>query len=174
MADANLADYLGAVDVCLNLRWPTGRETSAAWIRCLAAGKPTVISDLVHLGDVPALDLRTMETACADPAAAEPVCVRVELNHDLHMLRLALRHLAGDAALRARLGAAARRYWEAQATLGLMTQDYEAALAQAAALPDPERPAGWPAHLSDDGTATLRKIVTDMGITFEWGGAGRT
>jgi glycosyltransferase involved in cell wall biosynthesis len=174
VADADLADYLGAVDVCLNLRWPTGRETSAAWIRCLAAGKPTVISDLVHLGDVPALDLRTMRMACADPSAAEPVCVGVELNHDIHMLRLALVRLAGDAGLRARLGAAARRYWESQATLGLMEQDYESALAQVAALPDPERPAGWPAHLSDDGTATLRRIVTGMGVTFDWGGAGRT
>ena len=138
VADADLADYLGAVDVCLNLRWPTGRETSAAWIRCLAAGKPTVISDLVaprrRSGARPADD----EVACADPSAAEPVCVGVELNHDIHMLRLALVRLAGDAGLRARLGAAARRYWEAQATLGLMAQDYESALAQVAALPDPD------------------------------------
>jgi hypothetical protein len=55
-----------------------------------------------------------------------------------------------------------------------MAQDYEAAFAQVAALPDPERPAGWPAHLSDDGTAALRRIVTGMGVTFDWSGAGRT
>lgn len=172
--DADLADYLGAVDVCLNLRWPTGRETSAAWVRCLAAGKPTVISDLVHLGDVPALDLRSMTVACTDPAATDPICIGVELNHDLHMLRLALVHLAGDAGLRARLGEAARRYWAAHATLDLMAQDYDAALDRVAGLPDPARPSGWPAHLSDDGTATLRRIVTEMGVTFDWGGAGRT
>ena len=172
--DADLADYLGAVDVCLNLRWPTGRETSAAWIRCLAAGKPTVISDLVHLGDVPALDLRSMTVACTDPSAREAVCVGVEINHDIHMLRLALVHLAGDAGLRARLGAAARRYWAAHATMDVMAKDYETALDRVSALADPKRPAGWPAHLSDDGTATLRRIVTGMGVTFDWGGATRT
>jgi glycosyltransferase involved in cell wall biosynthesis len=172
--DTDLADYLNAVDVCLNLRWPTGRETSAAWIRCLAAGKPTVMSDLVHLGDVPVLDLRSMTIACTDPAALEPICVGVELNHDIHMLRLAMVHLAGDAGLRTRLGAAARRYWAAHATMDLMAHDYEAALERVPDLPDPDRPATWPAHLSDDGTATLKRIVTDVGVTFDWGGAHAT
>jgi len=128
----------------------------------------------LHLGDVPALDLRSMTVACTDPTATEPICVGVELNHDLHMLRLALVHLAGDAGLRARLGEAARRYWAAHATMNLMAQDYDAALVRVAGLPDPARPSGWPAHLSDDGTSTLRRIVTEMGVTFDWGGAGRT
>jgi glycosyltransferase involved in cell wall biosynthesis len=172
--DADLADYLGAADVCLNLRWPTGRETSAAWIRCLAAGKPTVVSDLVHLGHIPTLDLRSMRVACTDRSAIEPIAVGVELDHDIHMLRLALVQLSRDAGLRARLGAAARRYWGAHASMELMTQDYEAALARAASLPDPARPAGWPAHLSNDGTATLQTIMAAMGVTFDWqGGAGR-
>jgi len=172
--EADLADYLAAVDVCLNLRWPTGRETSGAWLRCLAAGKPTVISDLVHLGDVPTLDLRSMKVAGTDPLAREPIAVSVELDHDIHMLRLALVHLARDAGLRERLGAAARRYWAAHASMALMTEDYEAALARVAALPDPARPAGWPAHLSNDGTATLRALTTAMGVTFDWkSGAGR-
>jgi glycosyltransferase involved in cell wall biosynthesis len=166
--DRDLGDYLRAVDVCLNLRWPTGRETSGAWIRCLAAGKPTVISDLAHLGEIPTLDLRSMATVCTDPAAGEPIAVSVELDHDIHMLRLALAHLARDAGLRARLGAAARRYWAAHASMELMAQDYEAALARVAALPDPARPAGWPAHLSNDGTATLQAIMATMGVAFDW------
>jgi len=162
------------VDVCLNLRWPTGRETSGAWLRCLAAGKPTVISDLVHLGDVPTLDLRSMNVAGTDPLAREPIAVSVELDHDIHMLRLALVQLTRDAGLRERLGAAARRYWAAHASMAVMTEDYEAALARVAALPDPARPAGWPAHLSNDGTATLRALTTAMGVTFDWkSGAGR-
>ena len=172
--DADLADYLGAVDVCLNLRWPTGRETSAAWIRCLAAGKPTVISDLVHLGDVPALDLRSMTVACTDPTAGEPVCVAIELNNDIPMLRLALVDLAGNAALRGRLGAAARRYWAAHATMDLMAHDYDAALDRVSTLPDPARPAGWPAHLADNGTATVQRITAAMGVPFDWGRAERT
>ena len=73
--DDALPEYLAAVDVCLNLRWPTGRETSAAWLRCLAAGKPTIITDLAHTADVPSLDLRTMTVASARrPGRNEAVC----------------------------------------------------------------------------------------------------
>jgi len=57
--DEELPAYLAAADVCLCLRWPTSRETSASWLRCLAAGKPTVITDLIHTAGVPALDPRT-------------------------------------------------------------------------------------------------------------------
>jgi glycosyltransferase involved in cell wall biosynthesis len=166
--DAALPEYLGAVDACLNLRWPTGRETSGAWIRCLAAGKPTVITDLAHQSDVPSLDLRSMTVACTDPAATEPIAVSVELIDEIHMLRLALRRLAEDAGLRARLGAAARRYWAAHATMDLMAADYEAALARVAAMADPPRPPRWPAHLTADGTATTRQIAAAMGVGVDF------
>jgi hypothetical protein len=55
----SLTDHLAACDVTLNLRWPTARETSGPWLRALAAGRATVITDLVHLDDVPSLDPRT-------------------------------------------------------------------------------------------------------------------
>jgi len=161
--DAALPEYLAAVDVCLNLRWPTGRETSAAWIRCLAAGKPTIITDLVHLTDVPSLDLRSMTVSCTEAGVTDPVCVHVELIDELHMLRLALRRLTEDAGLRASLGAAARRYWTAHATMALMARDYEAALALAATAADPATPANWPAHLTADGTATARSLSAEVG-----------
>ncbi len=54
-----LTEHIAACDVSLNLRWPTARETSGPWLRALAAGRPTIITDLTHLGDVPALDART-------------------------------------------------------------------------------------------------------------------
>jgi glycosyltransferase involved in cell wall biosynthesis len=59
VSEDKLPEYLQQADVCLCLRWPTGRETSASWLRCLAAGKPTVVTDLVHTVDVAALDPRT-------------------------------------------------------------------------------------------------------------------
>ncbi len=58
LADEDIDDYLAASDVCLCLRWPTSRETSASWLRCLAAGKPTISTDLVHTVDIPTLDPR--------------------------------------------------------------------------------------------------------------------
>ena len=57
--DGDLAAYLLAADVCLCLRWPTSRETSAMWVRAIAAGRPTVITDLAHTADIPSLDPRT-------------------------------------------------------------------------------------------------------------------
>lgn len=38
--------YLSAVDASVNLRYPTAGETSAAALRSLAAGLPTIVSDL--------------------------------------------------------------------------------------------------------------------------------
>jgi hypothetical protein len=164
--DEALPDYLNAVDVCLNLRWPTGRETSAAWLRCAAAAKPTVVTDLVHTADVPGLDLRSMKVACTRPGAHEPVCVPVDLSDEVNTLRLALRRLADDAGLRARLGGAARRFWEAEGTMALMAGDYETLLEAARSAADPVLPAGWPAHLRADGTATARALAAHVGVPF--------
>lgn len=163
---AALPAYLAAADVCLNLQWPTGREISATWIRCMAAGKPTVMRDLVHLTDVPSLDLRSMKVACTDPALRDPVCVRVELTDEVNMLRLALRRLAGDPALRLSLGRAARRYWADRATLELMAREYEEALERTRTAPAPGRPANWPAHLAADGTAAARALLARVGAPY--------
>ncbi len=164
--DDALPEYLAAVDVCLNLRWPTGRETSAAWLRCMAAGKPTVVTDLVHTTDVPSLDLRSMTVACTLAGAHEPVCVHVELVDEVHMLRLALRRLTEDGPLRARLGSAARRHWERHGTLELMAGDYEELLAATRNADDPRLPAGWPAHLRADGSGTARAIAAQLGVPY--------
>ncbi len=171
VSDADLPAYLAAVDVCLNLRWPTAHETSAAWLRCLAAGRPTIVSDLAHLTDVPSLDLRSMQTLDSSPSGGEPVCVSVDLVDEIPTLRRAWRLLGTDTRLRARLGAAARRYWERHATLDLMTRDYETALDAAAAGPDPgleEARQRWPAHLRADGTATARALCRATGASVDW------
>ena len=53
VSDAAVGAYLNAADACLCLRWPTALETSASWLRCLAASRATVITDLPHLVDIP-------------------------------------------------------------------------------------------------------------------------
>ena len=168
VGDEALPDYLSAVDVCLNLRWPTGRESSAAWLRCVAAGKPTVVTDLAHTTDVPSLDLRSMRVVCTLPGAHEPVCVHVELIDEVNMLRLALRRLTEGGDLRTRLGLAARRYWETQGKLELMARDYELLLEAARAAADPALPQGWPAHLRADGTSTARALAAEVGVPFSF------
>jgi hypothetical protein len=107
-----------------------------------------------------------MRIACTVPAATEPVCVHVELIDDINMLRLVLRRLTEDPALRDRLGRAARRYWAEHATMTVMACDYETAIACAAAAPSPARPAGWPSHLMADGSSGARVLTAQVGVPY--------
>jgi glycosyltransferase involved in cell wall biosynthesis len=176
--DEDLPAHLAAADVCICLRWPTARETSASWLRCLAAGKPTIVTDLTHLVDVPTLDPRswTLLHARADaasvgqpPVAADAVAVSIDILDEDHSLELAMRRLALDAPLRERLGRAARGYWEAHATLPLMLEDYTRVLENAAArpMPDPARQ-GLPAHLLEDHAAHGRRVAAEVGVQVDW------
>ncbi|MEM6454523.1 MAG: glycosyltransferase [Acidobacteriota bacterium] len=44
---------IAAVDVCLNLRYPTAGETSASLLRILAVGRPAVVSDFAQFAELP-------------------------------------------------------------------------------------------------------------------------
>ena len=69
-----------------------------------------------------------------------------------------MRRLARDAALRATVGAAARRYWEAEHREALMQAAYERLLPLAAARPAPTAP--LPAHLRPDPLARLAGVLS--------------
>jgi hypothetical protein len=51
---AELADAVAAVDLSLNLRYPTAGETSASLLRVLAAGRPALVSDHAQFAELPA------------------------------------------------------------------------------------------------------------------------
>ena len=168
-------------DVCLCLRWPTNREASGPWLRALAAGKPTVVNDLVHLVDLPTLDPRTWEVQVASPAAAdatrawrreEAIAVAIDILDEDHSLAIAMRRLALDPGLRAELGAAARRHWAAGHTVAHMAADYERAIEAAAAAPAvvPSGLAGrpLPAHATSDGTALVRRLAAEVGVAVDF------
>ena len=142
---------IAAVDVSLNLRWPTARETSGPWLQALAASRATITFDLAHQAHLPALDPQTW---LPRPSATgdDPIAVAIDILDEAHSLVLAMDRLAGDAGLRDRLGRAARRYWEREHTVARMADDYvrliERTLARPASaalpagtLPDPCRPA---------------------------------
>ncbi len=164
--DEDLTDHIASVDVSLNLRWPTARETSGPWLRALAAGKPTVVVDLLQLVDVPTLDPRTwrVNTSAAETSAIAhrssaigPVTVAVDIVDEDHSLRLAMRRLAQDAALRDTLGRAARDYWQREHSLEAMTDDYERLLREL----HPAHPA-HPTHPAPD--ARLRALLAPFGL----------
>lgn len=172
-ADAELTDHIACCDVSLNLRWPTARETSGPWLRALAAAKPTVTTDLAQITDCASLDPRTWNVlpassthdgrpSLAGDRASEPVCVAVDILDEDHSLGLAMRRLASDANLRARLGRAAREYWMREHSVDAMADDYERILRNAAARPDPV--VALPAHMRDPGDSRLRALIRPFGL----------
>lgn len=51
--EAAFETVLAAADLCVNLRWPTGGETSGSFLRMLAAGRPTIVSDVGSFAETP-------------------------------------------------------------------------------------------------------------------------
>ncbi len=159
-----LTDAIAACDVTLNLRWPTAREISGPWLRCLAAGRATVIVDLTHTSDLASLDPRTWTSNAPDDTP--PITVAVNILDEDHSLRRAMRRLASDAPLREALGQAGRAYWQREHSREVMLEDYRRVLAQAAATPPPE--VGLPPHLREDGTGLLVGILGEFGVPVPW------
>jgi hypothetical protein len=150
----------------LSLRWPSARETSASWQRAIAAGRPTVVTDLAQQADLPTLDPRSWTVIHGQSTLAplEPVAVSIDILDEAHSLTLALKRLTTDAALRTRLGAAARAHWAAGHTVDHMASAYEDVLREAAALPDPR--VTLPPHLRPDPAAFARGLVERFGVTL--------
>ncbi len=168
--DARLPEYLAAADIAVCLRWPTSRETSASWLRSVAAGTPAIVDDLAHTCDIACLDPRTMEVMQVPPGterARDPLAMAVDLSDEHETLKKSIVRLATGSALRERLGAAARDYWRRECTLDVSVGDYESAIAAAAAAPPPRHP-GWPAHLRVDGGERAREIAGQIGVAAAW------
>lgn len=98
---ASFEALLIAADACVNLRWPTGGETSGSLLRMLAAGRPTLVSAVDSFDEVP-------DDACLKTVpgpAEEGAIVR------------ALLRLARDPAWAAAIGARARAFTARQHSL---------------------------------------------------------
>ncbi|MCC7177833.1 MAG: glycosyltransferase family 4 protein [Acidobacteria bacterium] len=161
VADAELPAWMAAADVCCCLRWPSNGETSASWLRCLGAGRPTLVTALAQLQDVP---LVSAGEDAAAPAARMPDAIGVAVDplDEPRELPRVLASLAANPAVRQALGANARAWWEAHHTLSDMADAYERLIRDAAARPAPA--CALPAHLANDGTGTARRILGEMGI----------
>jgi glycosyltransferase involved in cell wall biosynthesis len=170
LPDADVAAYLAAADACLCLRWPTALETSASWLQCLAASRPTVVTALAHLADIPTVEPIGWR---ASHPALEPVAISIDLLNEDEALFQAMRRLAGDPALRQQLGRAGFAYWAADHTLDAMISDYERVLADAVTRPAPSVE-GLPAHFREDYSQNTRRIAGafDIGLD-EMLGPGR-
>ncbi|MBI3400307.1 MAG: glycosyltransferase family 4 protein [Acidobacteria bacterium] len=147
--DDDVGGYLAAADACLCLRWPTALETSGSWLQCLAAGRPTVITDLAHLVDIPST-----------------VALRVDLLDEDGSLLRAMRQLATDTNLRTSLGRAGHEYWAEYHTLDVMAGDYRRIITAAATRPAPAVTT-LPKHFLEDFSGLATEIAGRCGVEVD-------
>jgi glycosyltransferase involved in cell wall biosynthesis len=160
--DERVGDYLAAADACLCLRWPTALESSASWLRCLSAARPTVVSELAHLAEIPTLDPNTWRPS----GTAKPVAVGIDLLDEDRGLLAAMRRLATDRTFRDDLGRSGLAYWQANHTLELMASDYQRVIAEAARRAGPAV-ADLPAHFTTAYADTARQIARQFGVDVD-------
>jgi glycosyltransferase involved in cell wall biosynthesis len=134
-----------ACDVAVNLRYPTGGETSASLLALLAAGTPALVSDLGSFGELP------------DGVVAK---VPIDEHETAHLVEL-LRRLAADTELRRALGAAARRYVERDHAVGDTAAAYVRFLREVAAAPRTLAPAVPP--LAPGGRSPAASLLASIG-----------
>ena len=159
--DESLPAWLAAADVCCCLRWPSNGETSASWLRCLAAGRPTIVTALAQERDVPALSAWP-DAGQLEGDSERAVAVAVDPLDEEAALPTAIAALARDAALRRTMGGNARRWWAAHHGLPAMADRYAALVAEALSRPTPSP--SLPAHLLDSGLGTLDRLLGPFGL----------
>ena len=114
--EQEIAPLLAACDVLVSLRWPTMGETSASVIRALAAGRPTVVSDVGWFSELP-----------------DAVAAKVPVGPgEVETLTAYLEALASDDELRRKMGRAAAEYARTEHDLDHVAERYLAALEEAA------------------------------------------
>lgn len=123
-----LSAHIEAADVVVQLRYPTARETSAALLRVLAQGRPTVISDLAHQNELP-----------------DDVVVRVDVADEEEGVTRAVLRLAAEPQTRRSLGERAREHIARAFAPERTRKAWEDLLERARRRPDPP-PRDWPAH----------------------------
>ncbi|MBM2826915.1 MAG: glycosyl transferase group 1 [Dehalococcoidia bacterium] len=111
--------YMSAVDVCVNLRYPTAGETSAAILRAMAAGLPTIVSDVGAVSEIP-----------------DDCCVKVGVDDmEEDAVFRALVKLAEQPDIRRAVGESARSYTNRQHTMERSAYRYIAFIHQVLASP---------------------------------------
>jgi glycosyltransferase involved in cell wall biosynthesis/SAM-dependent methyltransferase len=109
--------YIKAVDISVNLRYPSAGETSGTLTRCLGAGAAVVLSDYAQYAEYP-----------------DECCLKVPLGAgEVEALAAHLRRLLTDRTLREGLGEAARRWIGARCRPEASAQGYLRAVAAARA-----------------------------------------
>ncbi|MBI4886798.1 MAG: hypothetical protein HY824_06875 [Acidobacteria bacterium] len=165
VADSSAARLLEEVDVMLSLQWPALGEAHTLALAAMASGVPLVTLETACSADWPALDPQTWQPRGL--GAEAPAAISLDPRDEEHSLGLAVGRLAADPVLRRCLGEQGCTWWRAHATTTRAADAWETILAEAAALGPPPRPAGWPAHLTADGTDRARAILAEYDVSVD-------
>ncbi len=125
----DLATHIAACDIGVHLRYPTGRESSAALLRLLAQARPVIVSDLEHQADLP-----------------DEAVVRLDLTDEEGALARALLQLAADPAQRHSLGQAAAAFVAREHAPARTGAAYVRAIEATLTRPARAPRASWPRH----------------------------
>jgi glycosyltransferase involved in cell wall biosynthesis len=165
MAKRKLPSFLGACDIALSLAWPPDANTAVNWLRPLACGLPTIVTEGTENARLPLLDPRTWTVgAIGDTPSADAIGVSVDLSSERESLKLAIARLSADFNLRRRIGQAGRAWWSERHTLGHMAADYVATMART--LRHRPLPAALPKHLRPDVFEHARDLAQAAGISL--------
>lgn len=160
-----LSVELAKTDVCFCLQSLFGSRMFSVWLRAMAAGKPTVISGLSRLTDVPACDSYSWTTVGADDV--EAVAVWIDLLDEEASLVSAMRRLAQDEDLRLEMGKKARAYWERQHFVDATVSDYSSAFRRALSASSPMELVNFPEHFRFNGTKQGMKVSRQFDISID-------
>jgi hypothetical protein len=159
-AAVHVCDTPVEADVIVAREWPPTPGPPLAALHAMAAGRPVIVLEVEVTAGWPALDPQTWQPRgfSTDP----PIVVSLDPRDEEHSLMLALVRLAADPRLRSVLGAAARTWWHAHATIDHAVAGWEAILSEAATLG-----AAAPEQVAD-GSEQAREILAEMGVQVDF------
>jgi glycosyltransferase involved in cell wall biosynthesis len=144
----DLLAAMNACDVAVNLRHPTGGETSGTLIRLLGIGKPVIVTDHGSFAEIP-----------------DGCCAKVALDEsETALLAEYLGALAADPGLGRRLGENARRHVLEHHSLETSAAGYANFLEQV--LSSKARPFQASPPLSRPARSTGEKLATEIGAAI--------
>ena len=164
--DTSPARLLQNAYVIVSMPWSSLGEPRGPALAAMAAGKPVIVLETASATDWPTLDPQTWRSRGLSTAA--PIAVSIDPRDEEHSLVLAIRRLSTDVTLRAELSKTAHDWWRTHATPGHAADDWERILAEAEPLSPLARPTDWPDHLTADGTARVRGILDEYGVTVDF------
>jgi hypothetical protein len=154
-------------DVIAVLDWPPTGAPPLPALRAMARGVPVIVFETEATAAWPTLDPQTWRPRGFDPDVT-PIAVSIDPRDEEHSLMVAMRRLSDDTALRATLGAAARAWVAEYASAGRIAPAWAALLDEAQHLQPAAGPDALPPHLTADGSAAARGILSEFTASVDF------